>query len=90
MRMKLETMWVTIIMLLTMYSCSVNCNSTTCTGYITDVTGNMYELQVNKQYFNTNPEDCVDMFNAEFRGEIYSVVGRNDYAPVNSCRCSCD
>ena len=45
MKMNLKTMWATIIMLLTMSSCTVNCNSTTCTGYVTDTSGNQYELR---------------------------------------------
>ena len=90
MKMNLKTMWATIIMLLTMSSCTVNCNSTTCTGYVTDTSGNQYELRISKQYINTDIDNAKADFMSEFKGGSYALVDRDEYQLLNSCKCLCD
>ena len=77
-------------MLLTMSSCGVNCNTVTCTGYTTDVSGYQHELQKQEQYYDVNVNAASNSFLGEFTGEVYMVVGKSQQLRLDACKCKCD
>lgn len=91
--MKQCTTMLTILIMLAIQitSCSVPCNSVTCDGYVIDVVGSHYKLNIKKQYFNTEPQQAKDHFINEFQGQIFSLTDFPGVdAQLNHGVCSCD